>query len=218
MSEPGIRPQASFLILCLMTASVLAQEAPMEGMAEFSLGVGYANVSLSSSDVIDNEGALRFEPAITFSPIRDLPQFRLGADVGVTLVLDNSSRTIISGDDGLIYTGSSDIPLWLLEPEVRLSWRQFFGEHKQFFIEPGLSGGVAFGFLDLDSTTGDSDSYDASDCTLFGRVSLRAGAQVTGGIAGIEASWLAGDNLDLGGNASGDLNMLYIGIFGALMF
>ena len=218
MSEPGIRPQASFLILCLMTASVLAQEAPMEGMAEFSLGVGYANVSLSSSDVIDNEGALRFEPAITFSPIRDLPQFRLGADVGVTLVLDNSSRTIISGDDGLIYTGSSDIPLWLLEPEVRLSWRQFFGEHKQFFIEPGLAGGVAFGFLDLDSTTGDSDSYDASDCTVFGRVSLRAGAQVTGGIAGIEASWLAGDNLDLGGNASGDLNMLYIGIFGALMF
>ena len=101
------------------------------------------------------------EPAVTFSPFQNLPQLRLGGDVGVTMVLDNSSRTLIIDNGNTIYRGSSDVPLWLLEPELRLSWRQYFGDAHTFFIEPGVAGGVAFGFLDLDGENGSYNS-DAS--------------------------------------------------------
>ena len=79
--------------------------------------------------------------------------------------------------------------------------------------------GVAFGFLELNSDDGSGDSFDANDSTVYGRVYLRAGAQVTGGIAGIEASWLSGGRLDFDAdNAAGDLNEFYVGIFGAILF
>jgi hypothetical protein len=38
----------------------------------------------------------------------------------------------------------------------------------------------------------------ANDSTLFDRVFLRAGAQVPGGIAGLECSWLSGGKLVFG--------------------
>ena len=38
------------------------------------------------------------------------------------------------------------------------------------------------------------------------------------GIAGVEGWWLTGDTLDFGGNAAGDLEEWYIGIFGSLAF
>src|SRR5690349_14455574 len=56
---------------------VLAQASPDDGVAEFSLDIGYANVSLSDSSVIDGEGGIHFEPALTFSLIRQLPQLRV---------------------------------------------------------------------------------------------------------------------------------------------
>ena len=215
--------RTTLLLVCavislIAAASATAQSTFPEGTPEFSLGVGYANVSLGSDSAIDNESALRFEPSIMFSPIRQLPQLRLGGDVGFSLVLDNSSRTIISSNGALIYRGSSEIPLWTLEPELRLSWRQTFGDQRQFFIEPGIGGGVAFVFLTLDSDEAGVDSYDEDDSTLFGRVFLRAGMAADGGIAGIEASYTTGGDIDLGGNAAGDFQEFYIGIFGALLF
>lgn len=211
---------AFVVVFAVALSSPLARgqsfDASSDGMAEFSLGIGYANVSLSGSDVIDGEGALRFEPAVTFSPIPSLPQLRLGGDVGVTMVLDNSSRTLIINDGNTVYRGSSDVPLWLLEPELRLSWRQFLGADHMFFIEPGVAGGVVFGFLDLDSETNGSYSSDASGA--FGRVFLRAGSKVDGGTFGFEASYTNGASLDFGGDASGELQEFYIGIFGALAF
>jgi hypothetical protein len=155
---------------------------------------------------------------LTFAPIQQLPQLRIGGDVGVTLVMDNSSRTIVSGDHGTVFIGSSDVPVWFLEPELRVSWRQYLGSDQQFFIEPGVAGGVAFGFFDITGTNGFSGSYDANDSTLFGRVFLRAGAKMEGGLAGIEASWLSGGDLDFGGNASGSFDEFYIGIFGTICF
>ena len=190
-----------------------------DGAAEFSLSMGYANVSLRHSDVIDGESAFRFEPVLSLAPLKPLPQLRVGADLGVTLVLDNTQRTVISNNGTLIVAGSSDVPLWLLEPELRLSWRQYFGESHTVFVEGGAAGGVAFGFFQLNtSQDGTGDSYDKDDSTVFGRVFLRAGARVTGGLAGIEASYLAGNKLDFGGNAAGDLTEWYVGIFGALVF
>ena len=117
----------------------------------------------------------------------------------------NSQRTIISRNGTLIFAGSSDVPLWLLEPELRVSWRQYFGDN--FFVEPGVAGGIAFGFFSLNPADGGTgDSYEKDDSTVFGRVFLRAGARVSGG------------KLDFGGGAAGDLSEFYIGIFGALSF
>jgi len=217
--------QVLFVLLIVLSAGAGASGAGAEaeegfpqGASEFSLSIGYANIDLGSSSILDSESALRFEPSLSFSPIQQLPQLRLGADVGVSMVLDNSTRTIISKDGTLLFAGSGDIPFWLLEPELRLSWRQPLGDQKQFFIEPGIAGGIAWGFLELEAEDGSGDTFDKDDSTLFYRVFLRAGAHVPGGIAGIEASWLSGGNLDLGDNAEGDLGEFYIGIFGTLLF
>jgi hypothetical protein len=80
--------------------------------------------------------------------------------VGVSMILDNTSRTIISNNGTLIFRGSNDVPFWLIEPELRISWRQTFGDHNQFFIEPGVAGGVAFGFLSLNSDEPGGDSFE----------------------------------------------------------
>jgi hypothetical protein len=207
------------LAVVALTASTpaRAQEAAFQALPEFSLGIGYANVTLEGSPVIDNESGIRFDPTLSFAPIGEaLPQLRLGVAVGFTLVLDNSSRTLISKDGQLLFFGSSDIPLWLVEPELRVSWRQWFGD--TWFIEGGVGGGIAIGTLQLDATEPGGDSYEESDSTPFGRAFLRAGARVTGGSAGVEGWWLVGDTLDFGGNASGDLTEWYVGVFGALSF
>jgi hypothetical protein len=206
------------LALLVAPSFAATESAFPEGASEFSLGMGYANISLGSSSSIDSESAFRFEPSVMFSPIQQLPQLRLGGAVGVSMVLDNSTRTIIASNGNLLYRGSSEIPLWTLEPELRLSWRQTFGEYNQYFIEPGIAGGVAFAFLELENDDPTVDSYEENDSTFFGRVFLRVGAQVTGGLAGIEASYLTGGDVDLGGDATGDLSEFYIGIFGALLF
>ena len=216
---------ASLIVLAALLAGVLttskasAEASFPEAASEFSLSVGYANIDIGSS-IIDNESALHMEGALMFSPLGEqLPQLRLGAAVGVSMILDNTSRTIISNNGAFVFRGSSEVPFWMIEPELRLSWRQILGDHGQFFIEPGIAGGVAFGFLELNSDDGSGDSFDANDSTVYGRVYLRAGAQVTGGIAGIEASWLSGGRLDFDAdNAAGDLNEFYVGIFGAILF
>ena len=203
--------------LLLRAAPAGAQEGSLEGMSEFSLGMGYANVTLEDSPIIDSESGFRFEPSLSFSPLAgSLPQLRLGVATGFTLVLDDSERALISNDGQLIFFGSSDVPLWLVEPELRMSWRQWFGD--AWFVEAGVGGGFAFGFLELDAPDGSEDSYEENDAAAFGRAFFRAGARVTGGIAGVEGWWLTGDTLDFGGNAAGDLEEWYIGIFGALMF
>ena len=93
------------LAAALMASQAGAQDVSADGAPEFALGIGYANVSLGDSSVIDSESALRFEPTLSFSPIQQLPQLRLGANVGVTMVLDNSTRTIISGDSAFLASG-----------------------------------------------------------------------------------------------------------------
>jgi len=216
-NTPTARVIVALVITLACASSTLAQLTSEAGPAEFSLGLGYANISLGSDSAIDSEGALRWEPSLTFSPIQQVPELRFGINCGVSLVLDNSNRTIISNDGQLIFFGSSDVPLWTIEPELRLSWRQNLDSNGQFFIEPGVAGGALFGFLELESEDG-TDSYDADASTFYARVFLRAGARVTGGIAGVEASYMQGGDLDFGGNASGEVTEFYIGIFGAIQF
>ena len=218
-AEEPFGGENAFAELSFTQQSFAAGDFPV-GMSEFALSIGYANISLGSDSVINNESALRIEGSLSFSPLRDqLPQLRLGAAVAGSMILDNSNRTIISNNGNFVFVGSSDVPFWLLEPELRVSWRQTFGDYGQFFIEPGLAGGVAFGFVDLDAADASGDSFKESDNAFYGRVYLRAGAHVTGGLAGLEASWLSAGQLDFGAdNAKGDLSEWYIGVFGALLF
>jgi hypothetical protein len=187
--------------------------------SEFALGIGYAHLSIGDSDsVLDSEDALRFDAALTFAPIFDLPQLRIGGALGVTLVLDNSQFAFISSG-GAVFVGSSDVPLWLLEPEFRVSWQQPFGTSDQFFIEPGLAVGGVYGVLSVDANdTASGRSFDESDGTYTGRAFLNLGARVPGGYAGIQASYVRGGSLHFADNASGDFEQYYIGIFGAARF
>ncbi|HEX4795056.1 MAG TPA: hypothetical protein VH370_14780 [Humisphaera sp.] len=205
------------LIAALPASRALAQGTISAPAVEFSMGVGYANLSLGSNSALDSADALRFEPAISMSPFARLPQLRIGAAAGVSMVLDNSGSALIINNGGLIFFSNADIPFWTLEPELRISWRQTFGNGQQLFIEPGLAGGVAFGWVDL-HTTDQNHSYSSSDRTAYGRVYLRGGVQVPGGVVGLEGSWLAGGRMDFGGDAVGDLREYYIGIYGAFRF
>jgi hypothetical protein len=184
---------------------------------EFAVGIGYAHVSVGGSDsALDSEDALRFDPALSFAPVATLPQLRLGAAVGVTLVFDNSERSIISSG-GVVITGRSDIPFWLIEPEVRVSWRQPFGEEDRFFIEPGVGVGAVFGRVSIDGEDSSSgESFDESDTSLSGRAFLNVGARVEGGFGGIQVSYLRGGSLHFAENAAGEVEEFYVGIFGAL--
>src|SRR3954451_146620 len=105
---------------------------------EFSLGIGYANIGIGGSDsLLNSEDALRFDSMLSFSPFAGLPQLRIGAAFGVDLVLDNSEFAFIS-NGGAVFIGHADIPLFLLEPEFRVSWQQFFGPEQQWYVEPGF--------------------------------------------------------------------------------
>jgi hypothetical protein len=189
------------------------------GTTEFALGIGYAHIAIGDGE-LDSENAWRFDPSLSFSPIAGLPQLRVGAAVGFSLVADNSERTLIVNNGQLTITGSSDIPLWFLEPELRLSWRQYLGRQNEFFIEPGVAAGGTFGFLSIDDDldTAEDETFDESASTFSTRVFLRAGVRASGGFAGLEASYLRGGDMDFAENANGDLEQFYIGIFGALAF
>ena len=198
------------------STNYITDESPA---AEFSLGIGYANLSIGGSDsVIDSEGALRFDGIVSFSPLQNLPQLRLGAGAGVTLVLDNSQWALVSSG-GAVFVGHADVPLWLIEPEVRLSWRQTFGRHGEFYVEPGVGAGVVYAKIEIDGEdTSSGQSFDESDTVFEGRAFVNVGARVTGGLAGIQFSYARGDSLDLAENASGDFEEFYVGIFGSLRF
>jgi hypothetical protein len=220
-------PRSSLLIACLallatlQAAPAIAQNNENPFKPEFGLGIGYANITIGSDSAVSGEGAIRFDPTVGISPIQALPQLRLGADLGVSLVLDNSSRTLTIGSGGATYTGSSDVPLWTLEPEIRLSWRQDFGGTKNpFFIEPGVAAGQMFAHLDLQPDPADEaqGSLNASDSTPYGRVFLRAGVPVPQGWFGLEASYLSGGHLDFGQNLAGHVTEYYIGLMGAIKF
>jgi hypothetical protein len=206
------------LILCALPSVAAADDGDIPATTDFSLGIGYANIAIGD-EALEDEDALKFDPSLSLSLVPALPQLRAGIAVGVALVLDDSQRTIVSNNGNLTVTGRSDVPLWLIEPEVRLSWRQYLGDAYAFFIEPGAAAGWTIAYLDIDDTDFPSgDSYSESDSTWHTRVFLRVGARALGGFGGIEASWMRGGDLDLADNGDGELEEFYIGIFGALVF
>jgi len=90
------------LVAALPASRALAQAISAPAL-EFSMGVGYANLSLGSNSALDSADALRFEPALSVSPFARLPQLRIGGAVGVSMVLDNSGSAVIINNGGLIF-------------------------------------------------------------------------------------------------------------------
>src|SRR5687767_15568031 len=125
LSAGTLAPGAVALDLTAPAARGQEDEGPG---GEFGLGIGYANVSIGGSESpLDSEDTLRFDGWLSVAPFEAVPQLRLGGAMGFVLALDNSERAIIS-NGGVLIVGSSDIPLFMFEPEVRLSWQQTFGE------------------------------------------------------------------------------------------
>jgi hypothetical protein len=144
---------------------------------------------------------------------------RIGAAVGVSLVLDDSERVIISNGGALIIAGSSEVPLYLVEPEFRVSWQQFFGADRHFYVEPGIGLGAVIGNLSLDADdTAGGQSFSESDAALAARVFLNVGFRADNGYAGLQASYMRGGDLEFADNARGEVEEFYIGFFGCLRF
>ncbi len=206
---------ASLTLLLTLPSLTFAAANPIDE-PEFSLSIGYANVSVgNSSSELHSLDAIKFDPVFSFTPIMTLPQLRLGVSPNVSVVLDNSSHLFIIHNGSLTVIGNSDVPFVLFQPEARISWRQPLGESQQFFLEPGLGFGGAFGWLDIDSDNPSVSSIHESASTWEARAFLYAGMQVTGGTAGLEFSYMRGGNMDFADNAHGDVNEFYIGLFGA---
>ena len=56
----------TLFVVLLSTRAVLAQESDIPATTDFSLGVGYASISVGDGE-LDNEGAWKFDPSLTFS-------------------------------------------------------------------------------------------------------------------------------------------------------
>ena len=210
--DPDLMPRE----FAFATGSAAGPDLPP---GEFALGIGYANISIGGSDsLLNSEDALRFDGVYSYAPFPNVPQLRLGAALGVDLVFDNSQFVFMS-NGGAVFAGSADIPLWTLEPEFRVSWQQFLGNDKRFYIEPGIGVGGVFANLNIDSEDSASgQSFDEWESAFEARVFLNVGFMVSGGLAGVQASYMRGGTLDFADNASGEIEEFYIGFFGALRF
>jgi hypothetical protein len=206
-------------VLIMMLSPAARAQQPDLAPGEFGLSIGYAHISIGGSDsLLDSLDALRFDAMWNTAPFSDLPQLRIGAGFGTSLVFDDSEFAFIS-NGGAVVVGRADIPLFLLEPEFRVSWQQFFGDDKSFYIEPGIGVGGVFGNLSIDSDdTLSGDSFDEWASAFEARVFVNVGFHVEGGLGGVQMSYMRGGDLDFARNAGGEIDEFYIGIFGALRF
>ena len=198
-------------------------ESDVEGYGEFSLGIGWVRMNFDgNNELIDDRDGIHFDPVFSIAPFEALPQLRFGAAVGVSVALDDVRGAVISRGGQLVVISGGDVSLFLIEPELRISWRQYFGPEKAYFLEAGGGGGGVFGWLDAgdgdDDESEDADDVEETASALMAKVFLRFGARVTGGLGGIEVSYLRGGNMDFAEGIEGDVSTFYLGVFGALQF
>src|SRR4051812_33070914 len=184
------------IAVALCTSAALAQQ--QEDPAEFALGIGYAHLRIGGSgSTLHSEDALRFDPVLSFAPLQQVPQLRLGGAFGFALVFDDSQRAIVSNDNGLTVVGSNDVPLVTLEPEARISWRQYLDRGHTFFVEPGVGAGAVFGYLSIGpGNNASGPSINEWDQTWSARAFVNVGWRVEGGVAGLQMSYMRGGDLD----------------------
>ena len=198
---------------------------PYDPQGEFALGIGYTRINLEGGGpLLEGRDGIHFNPVVSIAPFEAVPQLRLGAAVGGSLAVDETRGAAVSNDGGLFVVTSSDVTFALLEPELRVSWRQPLGEDGGSFIEPGVAAGAAVGWLDVGD--GDDETPDVADENAFSewdssfqwKVFLRAGTRVSDGVAGIEVSYMTAGRLEFADDLGGEPEEFYFGIFGALRF
>jgi hypothetical protein len=133
------------------------------------------------------------------------------------MVFDNSDLVIISGG-GAVVVGHSTIPLWLVEPEARLSWRQPLGDPGGgLFVEPGVGAGALIASLSIDSDDSFStQSISETDAGFSVRGFVNVGVRTGQGLGGVQFSYAHADDIHLADNISGAADEFYIGIYGVL--
>jgi hypothetical protein len=210
------------IVGCGLVVAGFLSASPAEAEVAFDLGIGYSHVTIGTSGPFNGADGIRFEPRVSFSPIADVPQFRLGFGLGVsgyTHDIDQDSTiTINNGDEIIIIQADQWEALSLLEPELQLSWRQVFNKYTDgsegLFVEPGVGIGAAIANFAIVDGFWWSDEQDSQWGTAFEvRPFLRAGYQARNWAAGLDCSYMFGQSVGLTDTVSGDINEFYIGAF-----
>ena len=165
---------------------------------EFSLAGGATQlyVDEGDEDVLNDEWGPWVRPSFSLAPIDAAPQFRLGGAVGFGWVRGTIDDAFLAGD----------VDLFLITPELLLSWRQpIGGAEARWYVEPGIGVGATIGAL---WAIGTDWGYGYSV-----RPFVRAGYQWDNWSAGLEAAYRFG-HLDFG-DSDGDVENLEIGVFAA---
>ena len=188
---PAPRHIRSMLVILLCLAGITnARDRDFE----LTLAGGATQVSTEDDDAFDGQWGINFEPSLSFSPLANTPQFRVGGGVGLAWVSADVDNSFISGQ----------ADLFLITPELLLSWRQPIAEH--IYLEPGVGIGAVIGAVDFLGVEWGA-GYSV-------RPFIRLGYQFDSWATGIEAAYRFG-NLDLGG-ADDDIQNLSVGVFFAL--
>jgi hypothetical protein len=145
---------------------------------EFSLAGGATQLYIDESggdDVLNDQWGPWIAASFSLAPVADTPQFRIGGGVGFSWISGTVDNEFIIGD----------LDLFLITPELLLSWRQPLGrrdgsDDARWYIEPGVGVGAAIGALWF---VGTEWGYGYSV-----RPFLRAGYQADHWSAGLEAS------------------------------
>jgi hypothetical protein len=147
-------------------------------------------------EVLNDQWGPWVATSFSLAPIADTPQFRLGGGVGFSWTSGTVDNEFITGD----------LDLFLITPELLVSWRQPLGaDDSHWYVEPGVGVGPAIGTLWF---VGTEWGYGYSV-----RPFLRAGYETEKWSAGLEASYrFAHLNFDDGDS---DIENLGVGVFAA---
>ena len=178
--------------LVLLVSFAAAARARADDHAfELSLSAGGTRLAIDGDDALDGQWGVSVEPSFSLSPLPDTPQFRVGAGVGLAWISADIDNEFVAGQ----------LDLFLITPELLLSWRQPVAE--SWYLEPGVGVGAVIGAIDfvgLDWGSG----YSV-------RPFVRVGYQADTWSAGVEVSYRFG-HLDLG-DSDGDIENLTAGLF-----
>ena len=180
---------AAFTLICLVVAATARAK---DRNFELSLRAGGTRLSIDDDDdALDGQWGVTVEPSFSLSPLTDLPQFRLGAGVDLAWISVDVDNEFVAGQ----------LDLFLITPELLLSWRQPVSD--RWYVEPGVGVGAMIGavdFIGIDWGSG----YSV-------RPFLRIGYQADNWSAGVEASYCLG-HLDFG-DGDGDIEKLSVAFF-----
>ena len=158
---------------------------------ELSLTTGGTQQKVEGGGELDGQWGLSIEPGFSLAPFKGAPQFRLGAGVELAWVSADVDNEFISGQ----------ADLFLITPELRVSWRQNLTDHLS--LEPGVGGGIAIGALDFVGVEWGS-GYSV-------RPFVRAGYAFDHWSTGVELAYRFG-HLNFDG-ADGDIENLNVAVF-----